>query len=110
MHLRGTPRGHTSLAASATPLPAQVGYRNFFSSVLARNQVGFARAIKESGVAREDLFICGSVLSNRVSGRDAARALSAKGCRENMEAFSVGGIEYLDSIMLDYPGPDAERI
>ena len=87
-----------------------MGYRNSFSSVLARNQVGFARAIKESGVAREDLFICGSVLSNRVSGRDAARALSAKGCRENMEAFSVGGIEYLDSIMLDYPGPDAERI
>jgi len=97
-------------AQKLTSLALEVGYRNFFASVLARNQVGFARAIKESGVAREDLFICGSVLSNRVSGREAARELSAKGCRENMEAFSVGGIEYLDSIMLDYPGPDAESI
>ena len=44
------------------------------------------------GVPREDLFICGSVLSNRVSGREAARDLSAKGCRENMEAFNVGAI------------------
>jgi len=97
-------------AQKLTSLALEVGYRNFFASVLAKNQVGFARAIKESGVPRYDLFICGSVLSNRVSGREAARDLSAKGCRENMEAFNVGGITYLDSIMLDYPGPDAESI
>ena len=48
-----TPRGLTSPAPSATPLPLQVGYRNFFASVLAKNQVGFARAIKESGAAAQ---------------------------------------------------------
>ena len=79
-------------AQKLTSLALEVGYRNFFASVLAKNQVGFARAIKESGVAREDLFICGSVLSNRVSGREAARELSARGCRENSE---VGGISQL---------------
>ena len=27
-----------------------------------------------------------------------------------MEAFGVGGIDYLDQIMLDYPGPDCDSI
>lgn len=83
-----------------------MGYRNFFASVLAGNQRGFARAIKASGVPREDLFICGSVLSNSAQGSSSAKALSARGCAENMAAFGVGGITYLDMIMLDYPGPD----
>ena len=97
-------------AQKLTTLALEVGYRNFFSSVLARNQVGFARAIKASGIPRDELFICGSVLSNRVSGFDAAKKLSARGCQENMEAFAVGGIDYLDSIMLDYPGPSADEV
>jgi len=88
----------------------ELGYRNFFASVLAQNQKGFARAIKESGVPREDLFICGSVLSNRVQGFDNALKLSKRGCEENMQAFAVGGIDYVDMIMLDYPGPDADSI
>lgn len=33
----------------------EVGYRNFFASVLAGNQRGFAKAIKESNIPREDL-------------------------------------------------------
>ncbi len=35
----------------------EVGYRNFFASVLAGNQKGFARAIKDSGVPRDELYI-----------------------------------------------------
>jgi len=97
-------------AQRLTSVALEVGYRNFFASVLAGNQRGFARAIKESGVPREDIFICGSVLSNRVQGYDGARKLSARGCRENMEAFEVGDITYLDQIMLDYPGPDDDAL
>ena len=93
-----------------SPCARQLGYRNFFASVLARNQRGFARAVKKSGVPREELFICGSVLSNQVQGFDSAYKLSARGCAENLEAFATGGIEYVDMIMLDYPGPDAESI
>jgi len=97
-------------AEKLTTIALEAGYRNFFSSVLARNQKGFARAIKKSGIPREELFICGSVLSNQVRGFDDAFKLSQKGCKENMEAFSVGGIDYIDMIMLDYPGPDEESI
>ena len=82
-----------STAQRLTSLALEVGYRNFFASVLAGNQRGFARAIKESGIPREEIFICGSVLSNRAQGTDAARKLSARGCRENMEAFAAGGAD-----------------
>ena len=97
-------------ARKLTLTALELGYRNFFASVLARNQRGFAKAIKESGVPREDLFICGSVLSNQVRGYDSAYQLSKQGCQENMEAFAVGGIDYIDMIMLDYPGPDDDSI
>ena len=97
-------------AEKLTLVALEVGYRNFFASVLARNQRGFARAVQRSGIPREELFICGSVLSNQVQGFDAARELSARGCAQNLEAFAAGGIDYVDMIMLDYPGPDADSI
>mmetsp|Transcript_7961 Transcript_7961/g.16285 ORF Transcript_7961/g.16285 Transcript_7961/m.16285 type:complete len:334 (+) Transcript_7961:92-1093(+) len=88
----------------------EVGYRNFFASVLAGNQKGFARAIKDSGIPRDELYICGSVLSNRVNGEEAAYKKTAQGCLENMQAFSAGKIDKLDMIMLDYPGPNDESV
>lgn len=88
----------------------QVGYRNFFSSVLAGNQKGFARAVKDSGIPRSDLFICGSVISNRANGFEAAEKATTKGYLANLKSFGVGDIDYLDQIMLDYPGPDDQSI
>jgi len=88
----------------------ECGYRNFFASVLAGNQRGFARAVRDSGVPRSDLYICGSVVSNRASGYDQAFASTKRGCLANMEAFGAGNIDYLDQIMLDYPGPDCDSI
>lgn len=88
----------------------EVGYRNFFASVLAGNQRGFAKAVKDSGIPREELFICGSVVSNRASGFEEAKKSTTKGWKRNMECFAVGNIDYLDQIMLDYPGPDCPSI
>eukprot|EP00527_Entomoneis_sp_CCMP2396_P002566 CAMPEP_0198140840 /NCGR_PEP_ID=MMETSP1443-20131203/3929_1 /TAXON_ID=186043 /ORGANISM="Entomoneis sp., Strain CCMP2396" /LENGTH=372 /DNA_ID=CAMNT_0043803375 /DNA_START=121 /DNA_END=1239 /DNA_ORIENTATION=- len=86
------------------------GYRNFFSSVLTGNQRGFAKAIQDSGIARKDLYICGSVVSNRVQGFENAYKATEKGWKANMQAFGAGNIDYLDQIMLDYPGPDSDSI
>jgi hypothetical protein len=83
-------------AYKLTLLALQKGYRNFFASVLAGNQRGFARAVKDSGVPRKDLFICGSVVSNRANGYDAALAATTRGWKQNMGAFSAGNIDYLD--------------
>lgn len=88
----------------------EVGYRNFFASVLAGNQKGFARAVKDSGIPREDLYICGSVVSNQAVGFDSAKKDTTKGWKKNMQCFAAGNIDYLDQIMLDYPGRDCASI
>ena len=85
-------------ARKNTLIALDAGVRNFFASVLAGNQIGFAKAIKESGIPREELYICGSVVSNRAKGFDAAYKSTAQGCEENMKAFAVGGIDYLDQV------------
>jgi len=97
-------------AYTLTRMALDVGYKNFFASVLAGNQKGFAKAIKDSGIPRETLFICGSVVSNRVSGYNDAKKLTTIGWKKNMDCFALGDITYLDQIMLDYPGPDCPSI
>ena len=59
---------YDNMAYKLTRTAIDVGYRNFFTSVLAGNQHGFAKAVKDSGVSRSELFICGSVVSNRIQG------------------------------------------
>ncbi|CAE8705726.1 unnamed protein product [Polarella glacialis] len=86
------------------------GYRNFFSSVDAHNQRGFAQGIQDSAIARQDLFICGSVDTKGVKGFDKAYRETKKGCDENLQAFAAGGIDYVDMIMLDYPAADCDSI
>lgn len=85
----------------------ECGYRNFFASVLAGNQRGFGRAVRASGVPRSEIFVCGSVLSNRAQGFNDALKLTRRGCDTNIADLGVGP---LDMIMLDYPGPDADSI
>jgi len=97
-------------AYKLTLLALEVGYRNFFASVLAGNQKGFAKAVRDSGIPRESLYICGSVVSNRASGFEDAKKATTKGWQQNMNAFAAGNIDYLDMIMLDYPGPDQDSI
>ena len=98
------------MAEELTLAALECGFRNFFASVLARNQKGFARAVKRSGIPRDELFICGSVVSNRAIDEETAYKLTQLGCTENMEAFGSGDITNLDMIMLDYPGPDDQCI
>ena len=90
-----------------TTLALECGYRNFFASVLAGNQKGFGKAVRNSGIPRDELYICGSVLSNRARGEEAAFQSTRRGCDANFRDLNVGK---LDMIMLDYPGPDAESI
>ncbi|OLQ15194.1 hypothetical protein AK812_SmicGene585 [Symbiodinium microadriaticum] len=93
------------VAQQLTQTSLSLGYRNFFASVL---------------VPREEVFICGSVVSNRAKGDDTANTRSQTlrehrsdedvDSRENLQEFAAGGITYLDMIMLDYPGPNCDSI
>jgi 2,5-diketo-D-gluconate reductase A len=99
----------TAYALTLTAL--EVGYRNFFASILTGNQRGFSRALRDSGIPRKELFVCGSVVSNRAVGYLAAYDATTKGWLANMDNFMAGGnLDYVDQIMLDYPGPDADSI
>ena len=51
-------------AEQLTRRALEAGFRNFFASALAQNQRGFARGVRASGIPRDELFICGSVVSN----------------------------------------------
>lgn len=97
-------------AKELTLVALEAGVRNFFSSVLAGNQRGFAQAVKESGIPRSELYICGSVVSNRAQGFKSAYRATTKGWENNMKEFSAGNIDYLDQIMLDYPARDQSSI
>lgn len=98
-----------NMAYKLTLTALECGYRNFFASVLAGNQKGFAKAIRDSNIPRNELYICGSVVSNRVAGLEAARKETTKGWKRNLEAFATGNIDYLDQIMLDYPGKQKNK-
>ncbi|CAK9032266.1 9 [Durusdinium trenchii] len=97
-------------AQQLTELSLSLGYRNFFSSVLAGNQPGFAKGLKASGVPRDEVFVCGSVVSNRARGFKPAYLATKRGISQNLAAFQQGGLTYVDMMMLDYPGPDCESI
>lgn len=97
-------------ALRLTQTAIEVGFRNFFASVLAQNQKGFARGVAASGIPRDQLFICGSVLSDSARGFENAYRVTRQGCEDNLKAFAVGGITYVDMIMLDYPAGDCESI
>lgn len=94
-------------AETLTGLAIQAGIRNFFASVLAGNQRGFGRAVKNSPVSRDQLFISGSALSEGCSDFDSCKQQTADQCFENLSSMQL---DYLDMIMLDYPTTTCEGI
>ena len=73
------------MAYKLTLLALEVGYRNFFASILTGNQRGFAKAIRDSYIPRDDIFICGSVVSNRSNGYLDAKRSTRIGWEKNLE-------------------------
>ena len=91
-------------AESLTRLAIDAGFRNFFASVLAGNQRGFARGVKDSGIRREELFICGSVVSNRAQDAETAYKLTKLGCDENMEVRRCHGRASFNPLVQPHSG------
>jgi len=85
----------------------QNGVRNIFASVLAGNQNGAGEGIKASGVARSELFICGTVNDGDCSGLDDCYQQTKSSAAQNLQDLSL---DYLDMIMLDYPSGDCDSI
>lgn len=93
-------------AREATLRALECGFRAFFTSPEAGNQRGFARAIRECGVPRDELYIAGSVLSDNADSFRSARELTARECDASLEVLSAGSgglLDRLDMLMLERP-------
>lgn len=53
----GTFRTEPAATAAAVKAALQAGYRHIDTASLYKNEAGVGQAIKESGLAREDLFV-----------------------------------------------------
>jgi 2,5-diketo-D-gluconate reductase A len=79
----------------------EVGYRSIDTAAMYRNEEGVGRAIAESGLPREDLFIT-TKLNNDAHGYE--RALAAF-----EESRAKLGVEYLDLYLIHWPLPAQDR-
>eukprot|EP00964_Phaeocystis_antarctica_P107479 scaffold72187_cov53-Phaeocystis_antarctica.AAC.2 len=58
----------------------EAGYRNFFASALAQNQKGFARGVRASGIARDELTLALTLTLGLTLTRCAPPASPATSC------------------------------
>ncbi|MBG0829912.1 aldo/keto reductase [Planomonospora sp. ID67723] len=88
-------------AAAAVSAALEAGYRSVDTAKLYRNEEGVGRAIRASGVPREELFVT-TKLWNDDHGYDAAlRAFDA-----SMDRL---GLDYLDLYLIHWPVPAQDR-
>mmetsp|Transcript_71936 Transcript_71936/g.160046 ORF Transcript_71936/g.160046 Transcript_71936/m.160046 type:complete len:311 (-) Transcript_71936:163-1095(-) len=97
-------------AYQLTSKALEAGFRSFFASIESGNQRGFARAIRDSRLPREELFISGSVLSDAAAGYRNSYRETQRGVLSNMENMAAGGIGKLDLLLLEYPGNNPPSI
>ncbi|MFS0656112.1 aldo/keto reductase [Bacillus sp. 179-C3.3 HS] len=75
------------------------GYRSIDTAAVYKNETGVGKAIKESGVKREDLFITSKVWN------------ADQGYDKTLAAFDASlnrlGLDYLDLYLIHWPGPNA---
>ncbi|WP_425825484.1 aldo/keto reductase [Streptomyces fractus] len=84
-------------AHAAVTSALEAGYRSIDTAALYKNEKGTGRAIADSGLAREDVFVT-TKLWNTEQGRDAAlRAFDASLARLDMD--------YVDLYLIHWPAP-----
>ncbi|WP_031509787.1 aldo/keto reductase [Streptomyces megasporus] len=88
----------------ATPAVAHAiasGYRSIDTAALYHNERGTGRAIADSGVPREELFVTTKVWNDRHGYDSTLRAFD-----ESLERL---GLEYVDLYLIHWPAPRQDR-
>ena len=94
-----SPRGEVTRSAVEAAL--QLGYRHVDTAMIYRNEADVGRAVRESGVPREEVFVT-TKLWNADQGFDTAlRAFDA-----SLERL---GLEYVDLYLIHWPVPLKRR-
>ena len=79
----------------------KVGYRHVDTAQIYRNEVGVGRAIADSDLAREDIFLTTKVWNDK-HDYDLAKA----SIEESLEKL---GVDYVDLLLIHWPNPKALR-
>jgi diketogulonate reductase-like aldo/keto reductase len=94
-----TPEGE--LAYNAVRDALSLGYRHVDTAAVYGNEVSVGRAVRESGIPREEIFVT-SKLWNTVRGYDETK----KAFEESLERL---GLDYLDLYLIHWPNPKGFR-
>jgi len=79
----------------------EVGYRAIDTAMIYRNEVGVGQAIKQSSIAREDLFITTKVWNSDQGFDNTLRAFD-----ESLERL---GLDYVDLYLIHWPTPKYDQ-
>lgn len=79
----------------------RVGYRHVDTAQIYRNEVGVGRAIADSDLAREDIFLTTKIWNDK-HDYDLAKA----SIEESLEKLDV---DYVDLLLIHWPNPKAQR-
>ncbi len=78
----------------------RVGYRSIDTAMIYENEAGVGRALKDSGIPREDIF-----LTTKVWNKD-------QGYEQTLAAFETSlqklGVDYVDLYLIHWPMPDED--
>ncbi len=85
-------------AAEAVANALEAGYRSIDTAMIYKNEEGVGKAIKESGIPREELFITTKVWNSDQGYDNTLRAFDA-----SLERL---GLDYLDLYLIHWPTPE----
>ena len=89
------------VVTSAVAKALEVGYRSIDTAMIYRNEEGVGKAIKESGIPREDLFI-----TTKVWNSDQGYDKTLKAYDESLKRL---GLDYVDLYLIHWPTPEYDE-
>jgi diketogulonate reductase-like aldo/keto reductase len=97
----GVWRADDSQATAAVSKALEVGYRSIDTAMIYRNEHGVGKAIQESSIPREDLFITTKVWNN-----DQGMENTLCAYEKSLERL---GLDYVDLYLIHWPTPEYDR-
>lgn len=88
-------------ATTAVAKALEVGYRSIDTAMIYKNEKGVGKAIKESGLPREELFITTKVWNSDQGYDNTLRAFD-----ESLERL---GLDYVDLYLIHWPTPQFDE-
>ncbi|MDN7244611.1 aldo/keto reductase [Planococcus shenhongbingii] len=89
------------LAADAVAKAIETGYRSIDTAMIYQNEKGVGKAIKDSGIPREELFI-----TTKVWNSDQGFDNTIQAYEESLERL---GLEYVDLYLIHWPTPNFDQ-